>query len=262
METRLPTSRPRHRALAGARGPAYRRGQLVRDRRHERPHRAGRGRGRRRDRGLAGASRPHLLTLSAQSPAALAAQARRFADWLARAGRRAASRRRLHAPPARRSHHEHRLAVVGRDREAWAERSGRSTREARPGEGISAGRAREGAHRVVFVFPGQGGQWLGMGRELLEREPVFRARASSAATRPSDPTWAGRSSASSWREPDGVAPGRHRRRAAHALRRPGRARRAVALVGGRARRGGRAQHGRGRGRPRGGRAQPRTRRRA
>ncbi|MDC0708573.1 SDR family NAD(P)-dependent oxidoreductase [Stigmatella sp. ncwal1] len=29
--------------------------------------------------------------------------------------------------------------------------------------------------KVVFVFAGQGAQWLGMGRSLLHREPVFRA---------------------------------------------------------------------------------------
>jgi len=28
---------------------------------------------------------------------------------------------------------------------------------------------------VVFVFPGQGGQWPGMGRELMQQEPAFRA---------------------------------------------------------------------------------------
>ncbi|MFJ4689692.1 type I polyketide synthase, partial [Streptomyces sp. NPDC088789] len=39
---------------------------------------------------------------------------------------------------------------------------------------------------VVFVFPGQGGQWAGMGRELLERDAVF-AEAVAECERALDP---------------------------------------------------------------------------
>ncbi len=36
--------------------------------------------------------------------------------------------------------------------------------------------------KVVWVFPGQGTQWAGMGRELLESSPVFAARIAECAT--------------------------------------------------------------------------------
>src|SRR5690606_40707235 len=31
-----------------------------------------------------------------------------------------------------------------------------------------------GAPKVVFIFPGQGAQWLGMGRELFQHNSIFR----------------------------------------------------------------------------------------
>ncbi|NEE17784.1 acyltransferase domain-containing protein, partial [Streptomyces sp. SID7499] len=40
---------------------------------------------------------------------------------------------------------------------------------------VVRGRARDAAdRRLVWVFTGMGPQWWGMGRQLLEEEPVFR----------------------------------------------------------------------------------------
>ncbi|MEW1634662.1 type I polyketide synthase [Streptomyces sp. NPDC093801] len=50
--------------------------------------------------------------------------------------------------------------------------------------GVTSGRAAGagGPGKVVWVFPGQGAQWAGMGRELLDSSPVFAARIAECAT--------------------------------------------------------------------------------
>ncbi|MFD8387165.1 type I polyketide synthase [Streptomyces sp. NPDC059679] len=49
--------------------------------------------------------------------------------------------------------------------------------------GVVTGSARDAnaVGRVVFVFPGQGSQWVGMGRELLDSSPVFAQRVGECA---------------------------------------------------------------------------------
>ncbi|WP_370972859.1 type I polyketide synthase [Amycolatopsis sp. cg9] len=75
-----------------------------------------------------------------------------------------------------RSRFEHRAVVLGADR-----RRGLAALAA--GEEASTvvtGLADAGPD-AVFVFPGQGSQWAGMGRELLETSPVFAARLAECA---------------------------------------------------------------------------------
>ncbi|MFI2478662.1 SDR family NAD(P)-dependent oxidoreductase [Nocardia xishanensis] len=75
---------------------------------------------------------------------------------------------------ATRSAFEHRAVLVGGERAELA--AGLSALvDGTPAAGVFDGRARTGG-KTVFVFPGQGSQWLGMGRELLETAPVFADR--------------------------------------------------------------------------------------
>jgi acyl transferase domain-containing protein/short-subunit dehydrogenase/acyl carrier protein len=74
---------------------------------------------------------------------------------------------------------EHRAVVVGEDRTELLD--GLSALAAgTPAPNVVRGTATRDP-RVVFVFPGQGSQWLAMGRELLASSPVFLARAQECA---------------------------------------------------------------------------------
>ncbi len=67
---------------------------------------------------------------------------------------------------------EHRLALSVPTREALLEALETASRGEAPTTGGSPSSI--SSSKVVFVFPGQGSQWLGMGRELLSEEPSFR----------------------------------------------------------------------------------------
>ncbi|WP_030892930.1 type I polyketide synthase [Streptomyces varsoviensis] len=108
--------------------------------------------------------------LSARTPDALAAQAARLHDHLT--GHPEISARDAgYSLATTRTAFEHRAAVVGTDREALlAGLAALAAGERAPGL-VSGAVAR--SDRTVFVFPGQGSQWTGMARELLDTSPVF-----------------------------------------------------------------------------------------
>jgi acyl transferase domain-containing protein/acyl carrier protein len=74
-----------------------------------------------------------------------------------------------------RSQHECRAVVLGRDREELLGGLGAIAAGREDGAVVSAPTPARGEHRPVFLFPGQGSQWAGMGRELFERSPEFAA---------------------------------------------------------------------------------------
>jgi acyl transferase domain-containing protein/acyl carrier protein len=72
----------------------------------------------------------------------------------------------------RRNHHEFRTAIVCADFAELEERLAAAVDD-EACDGVVSGRSSSARRRVVFVAPGQGSQWLGMARELYDKEPVF-----------------------------------------------------------------------------------------
>ncbi len=114
----------------------------------------------------------YLLPISARTPEALKDYARLYRDFLAddKAGRVASLKDVCYTAATRRHHYEDRLVVTANTRQQFCDRLG-SFVEGHPKRGASVDRAGGG---IAFVFSGQGSQWIGMGRSLFDREPVFR----------------------------------------------------------------------------------------
>jgi phthiocerol/phenolphthiocerol synthesis type-I polyketide synthase C len=112
---------------------------------------------------------PWLLPVSAHTPEALRALASAHLDRLSHADA-APVADLCYTAALRRSHLDHRLTAVGASRAELADAlAGFLAGETRLGLACGARAQR----KLVFVFPGQGGQWPGMARDLLAREPVF-----------------------------------------------------------------------------------------
>ncbi|PRQ08993.1 type I polyketide synthase [Enhygromyxa salina] len=111
---------------------------------------------------------PVLLAISAHTPAALRELASRYVDRLE--GSPAPLAAIARAAALQRSGLDERAAVVGSSASELIAGLRSYASAAVPGR-----RPMNGSARCVFVFSGQGDQWWGMGRELLERSPEFRA---------------------------------------------------------------------------------------
>ncbi|MBK3562672.1 type I polyketide synthase [Streptomyces sp. MBT62] len=119
--------------------------------------------------------RTELLALSAFSPEALGDLARRMADYLDGPGASHSLRDICHSAALRRTTHDARLALPVDDHTtAAAALRAFADGDDEPGLSFSDFTDASAPPRVAFVFPGQGSQWPGMGRELLDNEPVFR----------------------------------------------------------------------------------------
>ncbi|QNP67901.1 type I polyketide synthase [Streptomyces genisteinicus] len=110
------------------------------------------------------------VLVSGRTESALREQAGRWADWLqARPGTplaEVAATAALH-----RTHFDSRAGVLAASAEE-AVAGLRALAEGQAHESVVTGTAQPHG-KTVFVFPGQGSQWTGMGRDLLNESPVF-----------------------------------------------------------------------------------------
>lgn len=115
-----------------------------------------------------------IATLSARNGDSLKQLAGKYVDWLRDKNNKASFSDIAYSTAVRSTHHDIRLAVVAESKEELADNlqvylDGETLTE------ISEGRALNQKDKIVFIFSGQGPQWWGMGRQLFENEPLFRA---------------------------------------------------------------------------------------
>jgi acyl transferase domain-containing protein/aryl carrier-like protein len=117
-----------------------------------------------------------LFPLTARSPEAVQDAARGYLEYFANGGQgsEVSLRDALWTAALRRSHHEHRIAMVVHSKpELVQSLEAVVAGDSRPTV-VSSRASAQKRPRLAFVCSGQGPQWWGMGRELLAEEPIFR----------------------------------------------------------------------------------------
>jgi myxalamid-type polyketide synthase MxaE and MxaD len=114
----------------------------------------------------------HLLPLSANSFETLQSLAGTFLELLA-SDSSIATKDICYAAGLRRSQYDYRLAAIGHSRKELCI-SLEAFLQGEQNPGLFLGSVLPDQQlKLAFVFPGQGGQWYSMGRELLKQVPVF-----------------------------------------------------------------------------------------
>jgi acyl transferase domain-containing protein/NAD(P)-dependent dehydrogenase (short-subunit alcohol dehydrogenase family)/acyl carrier protein len=123
---------------------------------------------------LEDSGKPQLLALSARTSEALQNVAKQFQDLLANGASQANFTEICAAAAFQRSHYEEKLALVASSAGELKDALSQFLNGQLPTNAAQA-RSSHDSSAIVFVFSGQGSQWQGMGAELLESEPTFRA---------------------------------------------------------------------------------------
>ena len=114
-----------------------------------------------------------VLPLSAPRPDALEKMSQVWAAFLAEDDTVDQRLRDIcYTASVRRSHHNHRATFIGKSREELVDKL--QAFGARQHDLDPARSRRNGIDKLVFVFSGQGPQWFAMGKQLLDRETIYR----------------------------------------------------------------------------------------
>ncbi len=116
----------------------------------------------------------HILTLSAKCEKALQALPQRYQEFLGN-NSTAAIADVCGSANTGRSHFNHRLAIITSDKQELADKLAKITAGEEP-SGVFSGKlaSHSKSPKIAFLFTGQGSQYVNMGRQLYETQPVFR----------------------------------------------------------------------------------------
>lgn len=114
------------------------------------------------------------LVISGRTTERIASTAKVLAEWMAGPGAAVRLPEVAHTLAHHRARHQHFATVCARDH-AQALAGLRALADGRPAPGTTGPHQGTCGAGTVFVYSGQGSQWLGMGRRLLADEPAFAA---------------------------------------------------------------------------------------